>query len=351
MIQYFIAALGISALSTYFVRKVMVHYGVIDAPKKQKRKIHKKAIPLGGGLALFVSFFVVTGYAVLVSSQIGNDIAVNTLLGLFFGGAVLLVGGLLDDARNLRPRFQIIFPIIASITAMSFGIGIESVSAPGGVIQISDYNITIHGLTQWAILADFVVFFWLLGMMYTTKFLDGLDGLVVGVVGIGAIMMYFVSMQPQWFQPEVGLLALIFAGSCFGFLLWNFHPAKIFLGEGGSVFAGFTLGILAIISGSKIATTLLVMAVPILDAFRVIVIRIQKKKPIFVGDAEHIHFRLLASGLSHRKAVFVLYSIAFLFGLSTLFLQSKQKLLALILLCLLMLLASMFFFNKDSDRS
>ena len=117
------------------------------------------------------------------------------------------------------------------------------------------------------------------------------------------------------------------------------------------MFAGFTLGILAIISGSKIATTLLVMAVPILDAFRVIVIRIQKKKPIFVGDAEHVHFRLLASGLSHKQAVLVLYSIAFLFGLSTLFLQSKQKLLALVLLCVLMLLASMFFLNKDSHRS
>lgn len=185
-----------------------------------------------------------------------------------------------------------------------------------------------------------------MSMMFTTKLLDGMDGLSTGIVTIGAIVVFFLSQQPQWFQPEVSLFSTIFIASCLGFLVWNFHPAKVFLGEGGSLFIGFILGIMAIISGSKIATTLLVMAIPMLDVIRVIILRLKKKKSIFVGDSEHLHFRLLNSGLGQRQAVLLLYSIAFVFGISTLFLQTNQKLIALLFLFILMMLLALFFSRK-----
>jgi UDP-GlcNAc:undecaprenyl-phosphate/decaprenyl-phosphate GlcNAc-1-phosphate transferase len=343
---YFLAAFIISLCITPIVRHTMRHFGIVDKPKTEERKIHKKQIPLGGGWAIFFSFFIVI--ALLVSrGSIGEDIPVRSLVGIFIASVFLMIGGILDDKYRLRPRYQILFPILACIVVIFFGIGIESISRPaGGVLSLVEYNITIAGLGKLAVFADVVVFFWLMGMMFTTKVLDGLDGLVTGIVAIGAILVYIVSKQPQWYQPEVGLVALVFAGACLGFLVWNFYPAKIFLGEGGSLFTGFMLGILAVISGSKIATTLLVMGVPILDVARVIFRRIQKKKSIFIGDSEHLHYRLLQSGLTQKQAVLLLYGISFLFGMTTLFLQSREKIIALSFLFVLMLLAGVWFSKK-----
>ena len=130
------------------------------------------------------------------------------------------------------------------------------------------------------------------------------------------------------------------------FFDWNWHPAKIFLGEGGSLFMGFMLGGLAIISGGKIATTLLVLGLPLMDMVRVIIERIKKGKPFYEGDSEHLHFRLLQSGFSQKQAVLLFYTIAFLFGVSTLFLQSSQKLIALTFLFVLMMLLGIYFSRK-----
>lgn len=344
---FLVAACVASALVTALVRQVMLRLGVVDQPKTAARKIHTTATPLGGGLAIYISFFLL----VLVAFQagyIGTDVSARILIGAAIAGAVLMIGGLWDDAKRLGPAQQLLAPVLASVIAIAFGVGLESITSPtGGVIRLNQLNLSIDGIGNWVVLADTIVFFWLMGMMFTTKFLDGLDGLVSGVVTIGAFMVFFVSEQPQWYQPEVGIVALIFAGACLGFLLWNFHPAKIFLGEGGSLFTGFLLGILALISGSKIATTLLVMGVPILDVARVIVMRLRGKRPIFAGDSEHLHFRLLHLGLSQRQAVLLFYSISLLFGMSTLFLQSHQKLIALVFLLVLMLLVGTWFTKEQ----
>jgi len=347
---YFVASFLLSFLLTPVVRAIMRYTGIVDKPKTEKRKIHKKHIPLGGGLAIYSSFFILA--AVLVGSgSIGADIPVHSLVGIFLAATCLMVGGLLDDKYCLRPAHQIIFPIMACIIVIFFGIGIESISRPsGGILSLVEYNITISGLGKLTVFADMIVFFWLMGMMFTTKVLDGLDGLVTGVVAIGALLVYVVSSQPAWYQPEVGLVALVFSGACFGFLVWNFYPAKIFLGEGGSLFTGFMLAILAIISGSKIATTVLVMGVPILDVARVMLRRLQKKKSIFIGDSEHLHYRLLRSGLSQKQAVLLLYGISFLFGMTTLFLQSREKIVALSFLFVLMLLAGIWFSKQQGNE-
>ena len=189
-----------------------------------------------------------------------------------------------------------------------------------------------HGVpatvTLWAELFTVV---WLLGMMYTTKLLDGLDGLVSGLGTIGALMVFLLSSATRWYQPDTALLAAVVAGACFGFTLWNWHPAKIFLGEGGSLLIGLFLGVLAIISGGKIATALLIMGIPILDVVWVISRRVlvEHTNPFRTADRKHFHFRLMDAGLSQRQVVLVFYLCALLFGSLTLVLQSRQKVVAL----------------------
>lgn len=350
---YFLLTFFVSLIVTFFVVILMRKLGIVDKPHIQERKIHKKAIPLGGGVAIFISFFIVLwGVLYFEKNFFVYDIVPRNLLGLFVGGLVLMIGGILDDVYNLKPRYQIIFPVCAALAVIGFGIGPHVITNPfGGSIDLSLWKISVGDLGTVVVLADFLVFAWLLSMMFTTKFLDGLDGLVTGMVSIGACMVFFLSLQEKWYQPDVAMLSIIFAGASLGFLVWNWFPAKVFLGEGGSLFMGFMLGSLAIISGGKIATTLLVMGVPMLDVARVIFLRIYKKKPVYVGDNEHLHFRLLESGLSQRQAVLLLYTIALLFGITTLFLQSSQKFIALVFLFVLMLLLGVWFTTKSKVKS
>ncbi len=348
---YFFTTFILAILVTPVVHIVMRRLGVIDRPKTAERKIHKKPVPLGGGWVIFISFFVSLGIAVTSTHIFGYDIAKKQLVGLFIGSLILMIGGMLDDKFNLKARYQLIFPIIAALTIIGFGVGPHQFTNPlGGGLDLSGYKISIDGLGNWFVIADTIVFLWLMGMMFTTKFLDGLDGLVTGIVGIGAIIIYFLSRQPQWYQPEVAPTAIIFAGACLGFLVWNWHPAKIFLGQGGSLITGYILGVLAIISGGKVATTLLVMGIPALDVLRVIIMRIKNKKSIFVGDDEHLHYRLIGSGLHHRQTVALFYTISLVFGVSALFLHSAYKLIAFMVLLVVMAVVGAWMTKNKTDK-
>ncbi|MBT3419301.1 MAG: undecaprenyl/decaprenyl-phosphate alpha-N-acetylglucosaminyl 1-phosphate transferase [Candidatus Magasanikbacteria bacterium] len=344
---YFILSAGVAVLLTGIVRIIMRHFSIVDIPHIEERKKHKRATPLGGGIAIFGAVLISLVYCMYVGF-FGDEVTHRQLIGVLIGGAVLIVGGLLDDIYNLGAKKQMIAPVIASLTIIAFGIGPHIITNPfGGVIHLGDLSLSVGVLGNIVVFADILVFFWLMGTMFTTKLLDGLDGLVSGIVAIGALMIFFLTQQPAWLQPEVSLIAIILAGACTGFLVWNFEPAKIFLGEGGSLFTGYMLGILAIISGGKIATTLLVIAVPVLDVVRVMIRRIQKKKSILVADDEHLHFKLIHSGLSQKQAVLLFYLISLLFGATTLFLQSKQKIMALLLLFILMVLVGLWFSGKE----
>ena len=172
-------------------------------------------------------------------------------------------------------------------------------------------------------------------MIYAMKFFDGLDGLVGGITIIGSFVIYFTSFLPQINQPDTALVALIVAACFAGFLVLNFYPAKIFLGESGSTLAGFLVGSLAILSEGKVVTTLVIMALPILDLIWVIVRRIfiEKSSPV-KGDRKHIHHRLLDSGMHHRTAVLVLYTWAILLALLSFIYQGKSQWFVLLLVIL-----------------
>ena len=326
----FILIFALSFLLTLGVRRLALFLGVLDRPDGV-RKIHGRAVPLMGGLAVFLAFFI--GLFIVRDSLLVGNLEISHWLGFLAGAFILMVGGFLDDKYNLAPRWQIVFPILAALSPIIGGVGIEKLSNPlGGFFVVP------------TILSALLIIFWLLGMMYTTKLLDGVDGLVSGLGLIGALVIFLFTSTTQYFQPDIAMAAWIFAAACAGFLVLNFNPARIFLGEGGSLFIGYVLGVLAIISGGKIAIALLIMGLPILDVIWTIVRRLLKgKNPFRFADRQHLHHRLLDLGLSPRQTVAIFYFFAAAFGLSSLFLQSRGKLLALASLLLIMLALVIFF--------
>ncbi|MBI3115629.1 MAG: undecaprenyl/decaprenyl-phosphate alpha-N-acetylglucosaminyl 1-phosphate transferase [Candidatus Kerfeldbacteria bacterium] len=334
-----------SAVLTQVVRTIAVRRHIVDEPTAAPdRKIHDRAVPLLGGLAPLVAFFLTVGVVALVEPDLLAGIAPATLWGLAIASALLLVGGILDDVRGSSPARQIVWPIAAALVAVAAGVGVAFITNPfGGLLSLDQFTTTLFrvggftvALTLWA---DLFAWLWLLGMAYTTKFLDGLDGLVAGVTTIGGFVVFFVSLRPEVNQPTTALLAIVLAGALLGFLPWNFHPARVFLGEAGSLWTGFLLGSLAIISGGKIATALLLMGIPILDVAWVIVRRMREQRsPFQSADRKHLHFRLLDVGFSHRGAVLFLYGVTGVFGVSTLFVSGWWKVVVLGCLALGMLL-------------
>lgn len=346
-ITAFLITAALAACLSLVIKKLALKFKIVDSPlgNEAERKVHLKPIPLLGGIGIFLAFFIVAIFLAFQTDYlVGKNISLASLWGVFAGGLFLMVGGFLDDKYNLAPSKQIIWPILAALSLIFAGVGPAVITNPfGGVFHLDAYSWPLFEWSEkifyFVLLTDILTFVWLMGMMYTTKFLDGLDGLVSGITTIACVIIFFLSIATEYFQPDTALLAIITAGACLGFLFFNFHPAKIFLGEGGSLFTGFMLGTLAIIAGGKIATALLIMGIPILDVAWVIIRRtfIEKKSPFKTSDRKHLHYRLLDIGLSHRGTVIFLWLVAGLFGITTLFLQSKQKLLTLGLLFLIML--------------
>ncbi len=342
----FCSTLAIAALSTFAVRRFALRWGVVDAPRLQ-RKIHRHPIPLLGGVGIYLAVVVVVAYYALYTDQLITGYLLGKhVIGVLLGGAILMLGGYLDDRYDLPPRHQIVFPILAVCAVIISGIGITALTNPfaGGTLyfdQIKWEVLRVNGIPYFvSVMSDVFTFVWLMGMMYTTKYLDGLDGLVGGVSLIAALVIFFVSQDLTLQQDYIALFAIIFAGALAGFLLFNFNPASIFLGEGGSLFAGFMVGVLAILSGSKIATALLVFGIPIFDVVWVISRRMVTGVKLTQGDKKHLHHRLLAIGIPHRRAVLLLYGATALFGASALFLQTKYKLYVLGLLTILMIIGA-----------
>ncbi len=330
----FLLSFIFSVLLTPKVRLLALKYNIVDAPT-QPRKIQIGYVPLLGGLAIYFSFLIV----LLISWASGwlsdGIIHPNQILAIIFGGLIIVIIGFLDDKYNLRTK-SFIGPFLAAVLAVTMGIAIKYVTNPF-IPGTGPYGRSLLYFAPH--IGALISFFWLLGVMYTTKLLDGLDGLVSGIGAIGALILFIVSLFWDVPQSSTSVLALILAGSCLGFLIYNWHPAKIFLGESGSVFIGFMLGVLAIISGAKIATALLIMGIPILDVIWIIFRRIfSEHKSPFVSDRKHLHFRLLDVGFSHRTAVLFLYILTLIFGLSSLFLQSQHKIIALGILVLVMII-------------
>lgn len=315
----------LSAIATPVVILISRRLRILDFPDSSK-KLHGAPIPLLGGFAVFFSFCLTLIFLLQRNYIIDSVIQPRFIIGILLSGCILMVGGYLDDKYRLTPLRQFFFPLLATGVTLSTGIYIKFITHPsGGVLHIPLF----FGIAATAL--------WLLGMMYTTKFLDGLDGLAGGVSIIAALVIFFVSLFWDVRQSGTSYIALIVAGASAGFLLYNFHPAKIFLGEGGSVFLGYIIGVLSIISGSKIATAVLVFGLPIIDTAWVIYQRFRQKISPSIGDRRHFHFSLLDSGVPQRKVVLFIYFTTLLFGTSSIFLHTKGKIFSLTILVIVSL--------------
>lgn len=338
----FLASFVLTVALVPLARRLALSWGAVSLPDDERRH-HAGPMPLLGGLAIFVAFAVVA--IADCGGLLGGFLLSKHLVGILTGALVLVVGGALDDRYNLKSHVQLIFPILASLIVIASGLSVDYITNPfGGILRLDLWTWQLFSLGgvpyQLSLPGDLIAFAWLLVMTYSTKLLDGVDGLVSGLAVIGALGLVFLSLMPEAGQPELARLAAIVAGAFLGFLVWNRPSARIFLGEGGSSLAGWLLGVMAVISVAKIGITLLIMAVPLLDLVWTFVRRIFiEHKPWNQGDRGHLHFRLLDSGLSPWTTDVFFWIFAASFGAAGLFIRGRDKFVALILLSALFVLA------------
>ncbi len=307
-------------------------WGIVDRP--QGRRGHRRPTPRLGGIALFGAFFAVALTVYLLayvaeppaSPQIADDARRlrGVLLGILFAFAL----GLLDDRLDLPPGLQFLGQAAAALIAIAHIVFIERITNPlTGREVVFPLPVTIA-----------FTLFWVMGMVNTVNWLDGLDGLAAGVGAIAALLFaahaYQLAVQTgNVGQAIVALFPLALAGACLGFLPFNFHPARIFMGSGGAMTLGYGLATLSILAPAKIATALLVMGVPILDVAWLIVDRWRRGRSPARAGRDHLHYRLLDLGLSQRAIVLGYYAFSAGFGLLALLLpRGLYKLIALSLL-------------------
>ncbi len=330
-----------AALLVPLIMKLAIRLKVVDNPVASSRKIHKLPIPLLGGTAIFIVSslgILIFNYFSLANFSLISD---GHLLWVLLGGLILILGGYLDDKYNLKPYHQIFFPILATLIIIFSGIKISYVSN-----FITGNNSDILFLAP--AIGTVLTFIWLMAMMYTTKLLDGLDGLLTGIASIASLSIFIISLVWDVPMSATSIWALLILGSCLGFLIYNWNPAKIFLGEGGSLFLGYILGVLSIISGSKIATTILVMGIPMLDVGWVIIKRMSKKQsPFSHSDQKHLHYQLLEIGFNQKQAVIFLYLISLVFGLLAILNGSWGKILGLVVLFIFMVSLLSYIYIKE----
>jgi UDP-GlcNAc:undecaprenyl-phosphate GlcNAc-1-phosphate transferase len=320
----FLAALVTTPLAARFGRS----FDMVDVPGGRRQ--HSGAIPRTGGLAIFIAFTLAAIVAQLMPVERTDSEEIIRFTGLILGGTLIYAVGLLDDKFQLSALWQYVGQLGAAAIAVLFLIFIETFNNPftGNTSDPFPYWITVTISLMWMGL-----------MMNTVNLLDGSDGLATGVGCIAALMI-FIHAAFRLDQVSVGLLALAMVGATLGFLPYNFHPARIFLG-GGAHFLGFVLGVLSIIGGAKIATILLVMGLPLMDAAWQAASRLLRGQNPLEGDRGHLHYRLMDAGISPRTIAIGYYIFCALFGIVAL--TTASRLFKLITLGVLVLIVIAIF--------
>jgi len=297
------------------------------------RHIHLRSTPEIGGLALFVAFAV----AVLIYVPMTRPV-----LGLLVVGGVAMTVLMIDDRFRLAARLKLAIQAGLALLAM-FGFG----------YLISGFTLPLVGPVQLGLLAIPLTLFWLLSMQNTVNILDGVDGLAAGVVGIVAVILAIAAASRN--HEDVVLLAAALAGCCFGFLAFNFSPARVFMGDSGSHFLGITLGMLSIFGVAKGAVVfalvlpVLALAIPIADTAWAIIRRRRQGVSIAHGDTRHIHYQLLDFGLSQRQTCLVMYSGTAILGSLGLMLFGHRRILSVAIVVLVVLVSTAI--GEQIDRT
>ncbi|MBU0491401.1 MAG: undecaprenyl/decaprenyl-phosphate alpha-N-acetylglucosaminyl 1-phosphate transferase [Chloroflexi bacterium] len=297
------AAFAAALAATPVVRRLAFRFGFVDVPDARPKKLHRAPVPRLGGVVLYAAFVAGLGVALALRGRVvtaEDPLELVRVAGVLAGATVMFVMGVLDDRWEMGPWVQFGGQLVAAGLAVTADVVIWSVNTPlGGTWEFPVY-----------VAVPFTIF-WLMGAMNAMNWLDGLDGLATGVGGIAALIFALHSLNMG--QYSVALLPLALAGALLGFLPYNFHPARIFMG-GGAPLLGFLLGALSIMGGTKGATLLLVLGIPILDVAWLIVRRALQGRSPMRGAREHLHHRLLDAGLSQPAIVLLYYAFTVLLG-------------------------------------
>lgn len=308
----FAASVSLTPVAIKLARK----FNIVDIPNQ--RKVHTEPTPRMGGIAIYAGF---------VLGALALTVYTRQMAALLIAATIVMLTGLVDDIKGISPKMKLLGQILASLVLVKAGFYVEFITNPfsGGIVNLGIWGIPLTVL-------------WLTGISNTINLIDGLDGLSSGVSAIAAIATAVVCLSQG--AVLAAALAGILAASACGFLCWNFHPAKTFMGDCGSLTLGFLLGALALMGMVRGATIIslfvpfIILGVPVFDTLFAIIRRLFLKKPVFEADKMHLHHCLLAMGLTHVQAVLTIYAMALIMGLAAVLmavLTSSQAMLVLLI--------------------
>lgn len=330
----FLSAFIISVVLIFTIKYFSDKFSLINKKARaESRHNHKKNISRWGGIAIVISFLIVIA--------IDRNLVLTKDIGGILLGALIIFGvGLWDDFAEINWRKQLFFQALAVGIIFIFGVQIQYISNPFGNIILLDSLGEIF-------LGILLVVIWSIILMNAMNWLDGMDGLSMGIYLIGIVSIFILALKPDVNQPPVGIITMALSGAILGFLIFNFPPAKIMVGSNGVFFVGFILAGLSIFAGTKIATTLLILFMPLIDFFWVILKRVRTGKSIFSADREHLHHKLMNIGWSQWKINIFFYSITILVAGISLNVSGWGKVIMLVGLVILMLLFYDFINKKE----
>ncbi|KOO37212.1 glycosyltransferase family 4 protein [Priestia koreensis] len=288
-----------SVLVTPLVKKLAFKIGATDKPNN--RKVHQKIMPRLGGLAIYISFLI--GYFILTPNS--QYVKVDAML---IGSTIIIITGVLDDMIELSAKIKLLGQVLAAGIVVVYG-----------GVQVDFVNLPFGGTLEFGFLSIPLTMLWIIGITNAINLIDGLDGLAAGVSSIVLITISGMAiMKGDMFVASMGMIVL---GGTLGFLVYNFHPAKIFMGDTGALFLGYMISVLSLLGFKNVTiisfiVPVIVLGVPISDTFFAIIRRVVNKKPLSAPDKSHLHHCLLNLGYSHRQTVLIIYGMSAIFGLA-----------------------------------
>lgn len=316
------------AVITPFIKNTAIHIGAVDIPNE--RKVHKKVMPRLGGLGMFLGFLF--GYMLFgTPSAIMNSILI--------GSFIIVLVGVIDDIKPLKPKTKFLGQLASACIVVFYG------------------NILLQDISAFGIYIDFKIFaypltiFFILGCINCLNLIDGLDGLAAGISSIYFLTIGIIATIQGTYGLDY-IITFILLGSTLGFLVHNFYPAKIFMGDSGSLFLGFIIAVIALLGFKNVTMTsliipLLILAIPILDTVFAIIRRTLKGEKISTPDKCHIHHQLLNKKFSQRSTVLIIYAINILFAIASIVYVLKDQLIGYIIYGLLLLIVLVFIFTTN----
>lgn len=336
----FCITFGLALVLTPLAIKLARPIGALDVPE-DNRRMHDVTMPRFGGFAIYISSM--TGILIMLSYGHNGSISGRMMTGILIGGTIMFIMGAVDDIRNLPARYKLIGQVFCACLLFAFDVRTQLITNPftGQAVKIA------------TVVSFLITVLWVVGISNTINLIDGLDGLAAGLSLIATLAIAYMAYIHGRYEVSIAFMAL--AGSCLGFLPFNFHPAKTFMGDCGALYLGFMIAALSLIGPMKsytlLATALpvFVLALPIIDTFLAIIRRRRGGRSIMEADKGHLHHRLLSVGLGHTRTVLTLYCISAIMGMAAVMISRDLLKEAVVLFGIAVML--IYVFMKDQKLS